>query len=279
MPISFFSAFVKLQLIGKNIHLTLFSTWLLLVCSELYAQTTPGEKKVVVTSIRPIELIVKSLSGDLYSTRSIVSGSQSPHHISLKPSQLKLIREADLFIWVDPEFEYFLSRSVKALQKNKVLRLSTLSRLQWPHTESEHVHNDHERSLNHGHGHAGHDFHLWLDPRNTNVIVESVAKKLISLDGKNEPLITERKIKLLRALNEIELRWLAEFAGFEEMPYIAFHAAYGHFENFVNLHASITVNDVPDEQISARQLRQLKQRASNSVCILADQSRVKQLLS
>jgi len=273
MPISFFSVFIKLQMISKNVHLVIFGSWLLLICFDvLHAQVMPKEKKAVVTSIRPIELIVKSLSGDLYSTRSVVGGSQSPHHITLKPSQLKSIRTADLFIWVDPEFEYFLTRSVKTLHENKVLRLSTLPSLQWPDTESEHVHSDHERSSSHGHRHDGHDFHLWLDPRNTNVIVESVAKKLISLDRKNEQLITERKTKLLRALNDIESRWLVEFARFEEVPYIAFHAAYGHFENFVNLHASITVNDVPDEQISARQLRQLKQSAGNSVCMLADQS-------
>ena len=90
----------------------IISLILLITLGSAYGQTSP----VVVTSIKPIHSIVSSLMSGIAEPELLLKSNNSAHTFHLKPSQIRLISDADLVITVDENFEIGLK---KALNKYK----------------------------------------------------------------------------------------------------------------------------------------------------------------
>ncbi|HBM48647.1 MAG TPA: ABC transporter substrate-binding protein, partial [Marinobacter sp.] len=70
----------------------------------------PASAANVVTSIKPLELLVKAVAGDSVQVSTLVPPGSSPHNYTMKPSQRRALEQADAIFWVGPEMETFLSR-------------------------------------------------------------------------------------------------------------------------------------------------------------------------
>lgn len=68
-------------------------------------------KPVVVTSIKPVSMVVAAIAGDKADIEQIVSNS--PHDFALRPSDLKKIHNADEVVWVGESLENFLEKPLK----------------------------------------------------------------------------------------------------------------------------------------------------------------------
>lgn len=64
----------------------------------------------VVSSIKPLALIVKAVAGDTVEQQTLLASQLSPHHYALKVSDLKKLKRADLVVWVGPSLETFLAK-------------------------------------------------------------------------------------------------------------------------------------------------------------------------
>ncbi|WP_197742811.1 zinc ABC transporter substrate-binding protein [Lentilitoribacter sp. Alg239-R112] len=84
----------------------------------LHATTASFSAPKVVTSIKPIHSLAASVMGEVGKPALLVGGASSPHSFSLKPSQGKLLQEADLIFWVGHELETFLEKPLETLTGN-----------------------------------------------------------------------------------------------------------------------------------------------------------------
>jgi zinc transport system substrate-binding protein len=73
--------------------------------------------KVVVT-IKPIHSLVVRLLDGVAVPQLLVKGSASPHAFALKPSDVRALNDADVFIRVSDTLEPFTRSIVKALPKS-----------------------------------------------------------------------------------------------------------------------------------------------------------------
>ncbi|PFG09219.1 zinc ABC transporter substrate-binding protein [Marinobacter sp. LV10MA510-1] len=62
----------------------------------------------IVTSIKPLELLVRAVATDDVTVTSLVAPGGSPHNYTLRPSQRRALEQADAIFWVGPDMESFL---------------------------------------------------------------------------------------------------------------------------------------------------------------------------
>ena len=84
---------------------------LLTACSsEESASSAPADSHTVaiVTSLKPLALLIEEAYGEQVEVSYLVPPEQSPHHVTLRPSAVNRLKEADLLVWAGPELETFL---------------------------------------------------------------------------------------------------------------------------------------------------------------------------
>jgi zinc transport system substrate-binding protein len=81
-----------------------FMTGLLTLAAALPAAAETN----IVTSIKPLELLVRAVATDDVTVTNLVAPGGSPHNYTLRPSQRRALEQADAIFWVGPEMESFL---------------------------------------------------------------------------------------------------------------------------------------------------------------------------
>ena len=90
------------------IYRLLLGLTFLLSLNNVGAQSTPN----VVVSIKPIHSIVNTLMEGVSRPQLLLESSDSAHTFHLKPSQLKLLSNADLVITIGDGFETSLKKTL-----------------------------------------------------------------------------------------------------------------------------------------------------------------------
>ncbi|MBX2830122.1 MAG: zinc ABC transporter substrate-binding protein [Rhodospirillales bacterium] len=116
----------------------------------------------VVTSIKPIHGIASAIMKDIGKPVLLLDGASSPHAYSLRPSEARALRDADLVVYVSHSLESFLQKPLQSLSdKSHVLELIDLQGLAlrdmreggtWETHDHEHAdHAEHDEHEEHGH--------------------------------------------------------------------------------------------------------------------------------
>ena len=79
----------------------------------------------IITTVPPIASIFASIGKDKVKISSIASANECAHNYSIKPSQAAGLRYADLFVYVDDNFELYVPKIIKSASA-KILKLSDL---------------------------------------------------------------------------------------------------------------------------------------------------------
>nr|MDT0253921.1 zinc ABC transporter substrate-binding protein [Endozoicomonas sp.] len=69
-----------------------------------------AEHPKVLASIKPLQLIAQAVTEGVTNADVLLPPGSSPHSYSLKPSDARKLRNADVVFWVGPSMESFLSR-------------------------------------------------------------------------------------------------------------------------------------------------------------------------
>ena len=122
----------------------------------LSANATEIESDRIVVSIKPLHSLVAGVLGDTGKAELLVDGVVSPHHMQLKPSQIKSMQAAHVVFYIDDSFETFLSNVFDILPDDvlKVAMVDNTELTLLPYRKGK----DWEEHDHHDHGH-GHDHH------------------------------------------------------------------------------------------------------------------------
>lgn len=231
----------------------------------------------VVVSISPLHSIVSSVMEGVGTPELLMSGGESPHSFSLKPSHLRMLGNADAVFWIGPDMEAFLvhalevsvpkGASVVAMEDAKrVVMLKVREGNQWELEEDE----DH---ADHGHGqHEGMNPHIWLDPENAIAMAQTVAFTLAGSDPDHAEIYHSNSEKFAVRIRELVRRIDAELAPVRSKPYIVFHDAYQYFETAFGLSPVGSVTVSPDRAPGARRVTEIRERITSggAVCIFTE---------
>ena len=126
---------------------------------NVVAQSTPS----IVVSIKPIHSIVTKIMDGVTKPELLLDSNSSAHTFHLKPSQIKMISNADLVIVISENFELGLRKALKNINEDSHLKISELDQLIIHNARGEAIYNKNE-------GSSKFDFHLWLDVNNMQLI-------------------------------------------------------------------------------------------------------------
>ncbi|GAD78238.1 zinc ABC transporter substrate-binding protein ZnuA [Vibrio ezurae] len=207
----------------------------------------------VVSSIKPIHLITQEITTDVASSSALLGTAMSPHDYSLRPSDVKKLRDADLVIWFGPDLENFMAGVVKD-------QTNTLTISQIPHIDLREFTDAHDHGSHAGHHHGSTDPHIWLGPKQVAIVAKSIAERLIAIDPENE---SSYKVNLDHFLNNLQLTTSEISVKLKEVQdkgYYVFHDAYGYFEDYFGLNHLGHFTVSPERKPGARTLIQIKTR-------------------
>jgi zinc transport system substrate-binding protein len=117
-------------------------------------------KPVIVTSIKPVSMVVAAIAGDKAEIQQIVSSTASPHDFAMRPSDLKKIINADTVVWVGESLERFLEKPLEnAGKEDSSIEWLALDGMALHNFAKEHHHEDESEEAHDDHDHEAHDDH------------------------------------------------------------------------------------------------------------------------
>ncbi|MBW4933633.1 zinc ABC transporter substrate-binding protein [Marinobacter sp. F4206] len=229
----------------------------------------------VVTSIKPLELLVRAIAEDDVKTSTIVPAGSSPHTYSMRPSQRRALENADVIFWVGPDVESFLDR----LLHGEEFRGRTVGLMdpENAHEEERHDgHHDHggkhsgEADM-HDHG-DGEDPHLWLDPTLALGMAKDIHKALSGLKGADQETLDRNLARFESNLTETESIIRKKLEPAHALGLFAYHSAFTRFAEHYELPLVDVLTLNPELSPGARHVAevQTKLREATHPCLLTE---------
>jgi zinc transport system substrate-binding protein len=244
----------------------------------------------VVVSLKPLHALIAGVMEGVAKPELLLTGGESPHSYALRPSQAKLLAEADVIFWVGPELESFLVKPLQSLvDKGQVVTLlEALGVRLLPARRGGvwEVHDDHgEKMHKHGHEHRqetakaaspparqGMDPHLWLDPQNAKGIAHLAAVELGRLFPAHRSKLAANAESLAVRLDALDAELHHGLSDLRGRPFVVFHDAYQYFEVRYSLSAAGAITLSPEQAPGAQRLREIRKtiRERQATCVFAE---------
>jgi zinc transport system substrate-binding protein len=249
----------------------------------LWPTPSPAAEPKVVVTIKPLHALVAQVMSGVGKPELLIRGSASPHTFTLRPSETRMLHEADLFVRMSETVEPFTARLVRSLPKTvevvtlqetpllKLLARRTHATFE-RHDHSSDGHKDHDESHGVPRPDGAVDGHAWLDPDNAAAMVDRIAQALGAKDPAHAAAFKANaealKTRLMALADELD-RDLRPIAS---RPYIVFHDAYQYLERRYGLNVVGSISVSPEVPASGKRLTELRRKIDElgAVCVFAE---------
>jgi len=228
---------------------------------NVVAQSTPS----IVVSIKPIHSIVTKIMDGVTKPELLLDSNSSAHTFHLKPSQIKMISNADLVIVISENFELGLRKALKNINEDSHLKISELDQLIIHNSRGEAIYNKNE-------GSSKFDFHLWLDVNNMQLIATYISNIIIELDPKNKHIYSENLKELNLELDELKEQIKLQLAPFSSTPFAIYSDTLQYFEKSLELKRPVIITPFHGAGLSIKRTIDAKRKIKdlNISCLIYD---------
>lgn len=194
---------------------------------ELPAPSTRNVPSIVVT-IKPIYGLVAAITEGVLTPTLLCEKRGSTHTLSLAPSDIRTLSNANLVIWVGSSYESMMAKPLqKAIPKNQLLALQDTPGLRlYPqrvgglfaghacsrHANHEKANHENGAMFDHHHEHHSVDGHFWLDIDNAKRCARFIAETLSAKYPAYKDSFSANAQRLEQALNALKIELMATLA-------------------------------------------------------------------
>ncbi|HEY9050461.1 MAG TPA: zinc ABC transporter substrate-binding protein [Gammaproteobacteria bacterium] len=230
---------------------------LLLLTGLLLTMPLQAKPPSILVTIKPVHSLVSGLSLGISKPSLLIEGTQSPHDYALKPSDRRLLSEADLIIYTSPAIEGFMHTLENKLDKNKMIALSELPGIKTLPVRAQHVQG---QNMDHDHHHHDStiDGHIWLSIENAKIISQQLYQRLIKIDTENRETYAANLQRQLDELTSLQQQIKQQLAEVKNKPFMIYHDAFQYFEQEFGLRQSFFVTPSPEQQPGIKQVLYLR---------------------
>lgn len=255
----------------------------------------------VVTSLKPVELMVRAVATPEVRITTLVPGGASPHTYQMRPSERQALADAHVIFWIGPGMETFLERILSGPDfADRAVALAPEGLLTGEgdgdqhakgeheeharedhghdkHDHDEHGHeekhrDEHHHDDHHGHDHGGTDPHLWLDPALALTMAAQIRDALAAQTDLDR---TELDANLARfredmATKEAQIRKQLEPA--RDISIFTYHDAFSRFAGHYGLNIAGVLTPSPERNPGARHLARVQEQLgqASQPCLLTE---------
>jgi zinc transport system substrate-binding protein len=234
------------------------------------AQPTLAAPEVVVT-LAPVHSLVSGVMAGVDMPSLLIESGASPHVRVLRPSEARLLSEADIVFRVGGGLEAFLERPLRALgDGTRVVTLAEADGVTPHPLRAGGIWADAGAADEDGHG--PYNPHIWLDLGNAEAIVRVAARALGRLDPGNATRYDENARSLLARLAALDAALARHLAPVADVPFVVFHDAFPGFAARYGLAAVGALAVSPERPPGAKRLAEVHAHigAAGVRCIFAE---------
>jgi len=227
-----------------------------------------GAPKVVVT-LPPLHSLAAGIMEGAGQPQMLLTGGESPHSASLRPSAARALQNSDIIVWVGPDMETFLKKPLSVLGgKASVLTAVLIPGIYLLETKLD-TH-EHEKGGEHKHGQFNQ--HIWLAPKNAILIARTLSRMLIAKDPLNEKLYADNTKRLVEDLLKLDKELLESLKEVKGRPFMVFHDAYTYFTKRYDLNLQGAVSYSPETAPGARRVSEIHREVKEKkiVCLFSE---------
>ncbi len=185
-----------------------FGVFLALGCAAPDAPPSDEGKVRVVVSILPLADFVEKVGGGKVDVTVMIPPGASPATYEPTPSQLRSVSEADVYVKVGAPILFEKVWMDKIAGMNEDMGVVDCSS---------------------GIEIVGNDPHIWLSPRNAQVMVGNIYEGLVQVDGENEEYYSGNRDEYVLELEGVDKEIKSALLGVNMRKLMVFHPAWGYF--------------------------------------------------
>jgi zinc transport system substrate-binding protein len=212
------------------------------------AQSSPVK---VITTIYPLTYFTERIGGDQVRVIQMIEPGVESHDFEPTPSDVRLIGDADVFVYNHEAFESWalnLAKSannsglqvVQAAEIQMILEEGQIEHdgheLEEDHANEEHesghdqhIDDEHEEDVDEGHDHKdGLDPHVWLNLEEALGMVNRILEGLTSASPESADSFTRNAELLIGELQQLDSELSAQLDHCERSTIVVSHLAFGH---------------------------------------------------
>ena len=223
-----------------------------LLCLSLSTGTALAAPQVVA-SIKPLQLIAAAITDGVSTPALAIGSGQDPHHLSLRPSERRVLQQAALVLWVGPMLELPLVDVIEDIdavvitaQQLPAMHIATVT--------------------------DGNDPHLWLDSLNARRIAAALATALQQLDAANAAQYSSNATRFSQTLDALDADIDQALQSLQAAPWAVSHHAFRYFAQQRGLQEPLALTDSSNNAPGVRSVVAMREQLAEQqiACLLTE---------
>lgn len=207
----------------------------------------------VVAAFYPLQFVAERVGGDAVTVTSLAKPGAEPHDLELSPSQVGLVSEADVIIYL-AGFQPQVDDAVAQEGGDRAFDVTDVI----PLLDGGHQHDDEAKRHR---NHADKDPHVWLDPIRLATIAERLAERLADVDPDHAADYTARAAALRAELETLDQEYQQGLGTCQRREIVVSHAAFGYLADRYGLEQISVAGLTPDDEPSAQRIADVIEKA------------------
>ena len=205
----------------------------------------------VVVTLPVLKDWAQQIGGSHVHVTSLMTGYESEHTYSPKPSDLVAVRKATLLLEVGAGLEVWVASLVKNAGNATLQVVTTSQGIELIQDQPE------SPDAAHTHHHATGNPHVWLDPEAAATMVQHISDAMTTADPAHATNYRANTAAYLQALTHVHQESLARLQKIPSRTVIVHHPAWPYFARRYDLQVAGTILTQPGGEPSARHLHTL----------------------
>ncbi len=186
------------------------------------AKAQTAEPLAVVVTLPVLADFVEAVGGSHIRVSSLISGFESEHTYTPKPSDILSIQKADLLIKIGLGLETWVNPLIENADRPGLPVIVTSEGV--PLIDEGPGSSDHQKDR-----HSKGNPHIWLDPENVKTMIAHIAEGLVAADGRHEEDYRINAATYIENLSALEKTLKKRVDRLEDRAIITHHPAWPYF--------------------------------------------------
>ncbi|GAA2017337.1 zinc ABC transporter substrate-binding protein [Terrabacter terrae] len=214
----------------------------------------------VVTSFYPLQFATEQIAGGRLAVTVLTKPGAEPHDLELAPQDVAALTKARLVVYSDG-FQPAVDDAVAQSSPASVLDVADAARLTLPANPEPggQTSSAQQATPAPAGGHGSADPHFWLDPQRYAAVVQTIGKRLESIDPKNAATYAKNTTTFVARLTALDAEYKAGLRQCRSKVLVTSHAAFGYLAQRYGLEQHGISGISPDTEPSAASLQAISQ--------------------
>ncbi|BBP42922.1 zinc ABC transporter substrate-binding protein [Thiosulfativibrio zosterae] len=247
----------------------------------------------IVATIPPVGSLALPFMSDKDQLSVILTTGQSPHGFQMRPSHRLQLEQADLILAVGTGVDAWSEKVLKTMPEKVIwmqkqpglVKFSQRNDEKWPkhshpsNAAAEHHeagHEEHEHKHEHEHEQSTADYyqdpHIWLSPKNGELMGSAIANRLMTLEPQRTLDIQQKLVAWQESMAALDKKIAQQLAAVKSQPFLVLHDAFQYFEKHYQLYGVGAIQVNPELKPSLKKVLALRAQIQKDgvVCVFKE---------